>query len=194
MNRTCKMKHFCERESFNRRNAIDPLVTAFRYYIIDPIAHQGDPKWDDEDVSECVFRTDSREQAEAFIAQSAQRCELRDNAECLVCDMYDKRQADLKDGCVRPFYLVVEGTSRRYGGPEEGGWWYDWHEVLEVRRAFTLEQGLRHARELKDNYPQPKYNRFSAANRGEDDTRIVFCYGESDPRWPNENHERPRYE
>lgn len=194
MNRTCKMKHFCERESFIRRNAIDPLVKAFRYDVVDPIAHQGDDEWDDEDISECVLRTDSKAEAEAFITQGAQRCELRDNAECPVCDMYDRRQASLKEGRVRPFFLVVSSTSRHYGGPEEGGWWYDNTTVEEVRQAYTMEQGLRHGRELKDKYPQPKYNRFSCANRGEGDTRIQVCYGESDPRWPNENHERPRYE
>ncbi len=192
--RTCPMKHYCERAAFIRENAYTNSAKTYKYEVWDPMANLN-PDWDDPDTNEeKVFQSDDKSECEAFIRQGAQRCELRENGVCLVCNMYDKRQADLKAGKVRPFYLVVEGTSRHYGGPEEGGWWYDWHEVLEVRKAFTLEQGLFHARKLREQYPQPRYNRFSCANRGESDTRIVLCYGEDDPRWPTESTQRPRYE
>ncbi len=195
MNRTCHMKHFCEREIFLRRNAYEAgKGKEFKYEVWDPYASLRHD-WDSPDTTEeCVLQTDSKDEAQAFITQGAQRCELRENGICKVCDMYDKRQTDMSEGKVRPFYLVVSSTSRHYGGPEEGGWWYDRTEVVEVRKAFTLEQGLFHARKLRENYPQPKYNRFSMANRGEGDTRIHLCYGEDDPRWPTESKERPRYE
>lgn len=29
-----------------------------------------------------------------------------------------------------PRYLSVYVTTRHYGGPEEGGWWYNWHRLV----------------------------------------------------------------
>lgn len=194
--RTCPMKHYCERDSFARKNAYEVGSPAHEHkYEVWDLAANADPEWDDPDTNEnMVFSSDDKSECERFIGGRHGRLELRENGVCKVCDMYDRRQADLKCGKVRPFYLVVEGTSRLYGGPEEGGWYYDWHEILEVRKAYTLEQGLAHARTLKETYPQPRFNRFSCANRGEPDTRIVFCYGEDDPRWPTETKQAPRYE
>lgn len=194
--RTCPIKHYCERESFDRKNAYDVGSPAheYRYEVWDTQAHLN-PNWDDtEDNEEMVFESDDKSECEAFMRQGGQRCELRENGVCRVCDLYERRQAAMKQGHVLPFYIVVEGTSRHYGGPEEGGWWYDWHEVLEVHKAYTLQEGLRHAHALKDKFPPPRYDRFSCANRGEEDIRIVLCYGEDDPRWPTETKQRPRYE
>lgn len=188
--RTCNSKHYCERHAFVMNNLY--YGTEKKYQVM--LDHTNDPEWDDTDVWENVFESDFRNECEAFIQQGAQRCSLRVNGICQVCDLYDSRKRALKEGRVRPFYLVVEGISRHYGGPEEGGWWYDWREVLEVRRAFTLSEGLRQMRQLREEYPQPRYNRYSCANRGEPEPRVVLCYGEEDPRWPQESTHRPRYE
>lgn len=195
-NRTCHMKHYCERDSFNRGRSYGKGHHCYqdKYEVWDTHCAE-DPSWDDPDTTEqMVFSSDDKSECEAFITQGAQRCELRENGVCLVCDLYERRRKANAEGRVLPFYLVVEGTSRHYGGPEEGGWWYDWHEVLEVRKAFTLEEGLRQMRALREEYPQPRYNRYSCANRGQPDTRVVLCYGENDPRWPSESTHRPRYE
>ena len=32
-----------------------------------------------------------------------------------------------------PEYVSAYAVTRNYGGPEEGGWWYDWYEHLETR-------------------------------------------------------------
>lgn len=192
--RTCTKRHYCEREQFARQNAYTDSYKVFKYEVWD-LRADADPEWDDPETTENkVFSSDDKSECEVFIAGRYGRYELRENGQCKVCDMYDARQRGLKEGRVQPFYMVVEGTSRHYGGPEEGGWWYDWHEVLEVRQAFTLAGALKQMRELRDNYPQPRYNRYSCANRGEADTRIVLCYGEDDPRWPTETKQRPRYE
>lgn len=188
--RTCPMKHHCERSTWvsSYRRSFEK-----KYEVWDTQANL-DPEWDDPDTNEqMVFTSDDKSECEAFIAQGAQRCELRENGVCKVCDMYDKRKADLAAGRVQPFYIVAYGISRHYGGPEEGGWWYDWTDVHEVRRAFTLAEGLRHARDLKDKYPQPRFNRGSCANRGEDDEYFVLCYGENDPRWPVQSTQRATY-
>lgn len=194
--RTNFARHFCERTNFAKRRDYEVGKDGyqFKYEVWDNHCAE-DPEWDDPTTTSVkVFQSDDKSECEAFIRQGAQRCELEENGVCKVCDLYDQRQADMKSGRVRPYYLVVSSTSRHYGGPEEGGWWYDNTSITEVRRAFTLEEGLRQARELREKYPQPRYNRFSCANRGEGDTRIQLCYGENDPRWPQENHERPRYE
>jgi hypothetical protein len=113
---------------------------------------------------------------------------------CGVCELYDARREAAEKGTVLPFYVLAVGMSRHYGGPEEGGWWYDMPEILGVKKAYTFKQGLKLARELKEEYPQPRYNRFSCANRGEPDVHLCVLYGENDPRWPGEDFERPRYE
>jgi hypothetical protein len=189
--RTCPLKHYCYRQAFVMNNLYHGTEKKYEVHV----DHTNDELWDDpSDVMERVFESDFKNEAEAYISQHCPHGKIVENGQCRVCDLYDKRQGALKNGCVLPFYLVVEGTSRHYGGPEEGGWWYDWHTVLEVRQAFTLGGALRQARLLREKYPQPRYNRYSCANRGEEDTRIVLCYGEDDPRWPNETKQRPRYE
>lgn len=38
-------------------------------------------------------------------------------------------------------YFVSEySVDRRYGGPEEGGWWYDWWDFVTVREVFRDHQ------------------------------------------------------
>lgn len=148
------------------------------------------------DEYETVFSAESREECNAYILTSdLQKAEIVENGVCKVCDLYEKRKAAVAQGKMLPFLIVVTATSRHYGGPEEGGWWYNRTTVEEVRRAFTFEQGLRHARELKDEYPSPRYSIYSCANRGEPEYHIRCVYGEDDPRFPqDENLRKPTYE
>lgn len=110
---------------------------------------------------------------------------------CSVCDTYEQRKVATKK---HSFLVVAFGISRAYGGPEEGGWWYDITEVIEVRRAFGFKDGFAHAKELRNKHAQPEYNRYSMANHGEPDVYIRCVYSEDDPRMPKETTERPRYE
>jgi len=41
-----------------------------------------------------------------------------------------------KAGC---YYVVLYSSQRCYGGPEEGGWWYDSNELIEYK-VFTTEE------------------------------------------------------
>lgn len=34
-------------------------------------------------------------------------------------------------------WVTVYEVTRHYGGPEEGGWWYNWHDVL---RSFYVPE------------------------------------------------------
>lgn len=103
-----------------------------------------------------------------------------------------ERKFRKREGEVLPIYLAVVSTSRHYGGPEEGGWWYNWSTVEEVRRAWDWKTALKYARELKEDCPQPKFGIGSAANRGEPEFQIVVC---SDPSFYEcmETKERPYY-
>lgn len=121
-------------------------------------------------------------------------CERKHGEVCEICDAREARRAAAKAGRMLPYYIIAEGISRHYGGHEEGGWWYDRCQILEVRKAYTFRQGLAHARELREMYPQPRYGRGSCANRGEPETVLRVVYGENDPRWPEESHGRPHYD
>ncbi len=111
--------------------------------------------------------------------------------ECKTCDAYEARQQATKECRLLPFYIVAYGISKGYGGPEEGGWWYDSRRILEVRKAYSWEQGLKLARQLKDEYPTCKHGRGSVL--GGEDTYIKVCYTEDE--FPSEGpNGRPRYE
>lgn len=88
-----------------------------------------------------------------------------------------------------PFYVLCYQVVRRYGGPEEGGWWQDWTSILEVRKVWTFHGGLKAARELRARYPIGRYGRGSVLGRG--DTYVRTYYDESG--FPTETTERMAY-
>ena len=101
------------------------------------------------------------------------------------------RNQRLKKGVADPIWIVLQNVSRHYGGPEEGGWWYDWYSTIEVRKAYTWQSALKAVRELVKEYPQPRHSRFSVlGNSG--DYQISLCYCEE--HFPEETTSRPRYE
>lgn len=114
--------------------------------------------------------------------------------QCLVCDAYENRKAKLAKGEQPSFLIVCWGISRYYISPAEGGCWGDWTTILETRKAFSLSDAKKHIRELLAENPAPRYNRFSCANRGEDDIQIGCFYSETDPRCPKATTQRETYE
>ena len=100
------------------------------------------------------------------------------------------RRKEAKRGRCPAWYLVVTLTGRAYGGPEEGGWWYDETHIAEVCRVHTFREGLAAARELAAEYPRPRRDRFSVI--GGDDPTVWLCYSEA--CFPEESQGRPRYE
>lgn len=61
----------------------------------------------------------------------------------------------------KQFYIAEFGVSRHYGGPEEGGWWYDWYELVNVRIFKNKRAARRTHRRLMRKAIKPKYNRYS---------------------------------
>jgi len=90
-------------------------------------------------------------------------------------------------------FVSVYEVSRHYGGPEEGGWWYDWRQFTGQtylrRGAEKIQKTVDTLKQLLHEH-QPRYDRFSCANRGEPDLVVIIemIPGE------NESTERPRYE
>jgi len=100
------------------------------------------------------------------------------------------RRQHRKSGEVPPIYLVVEGVSRHYGGPQEGGYWYDWSTIETVRRVWGWKEARAMLRELREEYAPPRFDRFSCANRGQPDIYFLVCADPSefpqeggDSRW-----------
>lgn len=102
------------------------------------------------------------------------------------------RRQGRNDGQISPIFLVVVGTSRYCYSRAEGGCWADWDTILEVRKVWGVANGVRALHELKQDYPQPRFNRYSCANRGEEDYRIVVCASEDE--FPQETTEPATYE
>jgi hypothetical protein len=109
---------------------------------------------------------------------------------CPTCEAAWARSEALAKGRVLPFYVVCYAVDRRYGGPEEGGWYYDRLQILEVHKVYSFRGGLYAAHLLKEAHPTCRYGRGSVL--GGDDVYVRCCYDESD--LPAEFTERPRYE
>lgn len=101
---------------------------------------------------------------------------------------------------VPKFFCVAIGLEdRAYGGPEEGGWWYDTFEPLDeyahmTKIVITAEEAYRHRDELRQWIVSEKLN------EGRRPTSSVLSEGQYDVhvyrgRYPHYVPERrPHYE
>lgn len=83
----------------------------------------------------------------------------------------------VKDTAPRPLlthYVNVYRLDREYGGPEEGGWWYDMREAVRSTPVTSEEAGeaLAEIVRLTGEFPEGS-ERFSMAPRGEDFEIVV---------------------
>ncbi len=100
----------------------------------------------------------------------------------------NRRRASRNPG--DPFWVVATGISRHYGGPEEGGWWYDHTRVLSDVQVTSVREGLAVARAMREEYPTCPRGRFSAI--GGEDVYIQCHYDETEFQYDDE--EKPSYE
>jgi hypothetical protein len=92
---------------------------------------------------------------------------------------------------LQKYYVAVSHMTRHFGGPEEGGWWYDWREVVEVRRVFGIDGLVSALERLKEEYPRARYSRGSVlGNAG--DHEFMVCTTQEEI--PEDTKQRPRYE
>lgn len=93
---------------------------------------------------------------------------------------------------VPPLYAVAVRTTSHYGGPEEGGWWYDWTDILDVRRTFTFRGMLATVRALRAEHDTDQRGRGSVlGNRGD---VTVYLTRHEHLIDGLQSTERPRYE
>ena len=52
---------------------------------------------------------------------------------------------------VKPVYVSVYETSRAYGGPEEGGWWYTDNTLVESKKFYDKEEAEAFAEALRSD-------------------------------------------
>jgi hypothetical protein len=83
-------------------------------------------------------------------------------------------------------YLVCEDYGRSYGGPEEGGWWYDTSQTVGVLRVDTEKELADSFLVLWERYGQYRSRYDSLSGR-----RIIIS-----STWPEEfsPRTRPHYE
>ena len=106
-------------------------------------------------------------------------------------DLYE-RSPDAHPKPEGPFHLNEYVANRAYGGPEEGGWWYDTGRFVACHGTYATVDDAAAARDAKAN-------RLTDRRQGLHDPSSVLCTG-----WPVlyiEPHpgadfpaSRPRYE
>lgn len=62
-------------------------------------------------------------------------------------------------------FISAYNVTRQYGGPEEGGWWYDSYEWLKVSIPFRASQDYEW-RELPEDEMDPMYVEANSAQYG----------------------------
>lgn len=86
------------------------------------------------------------------------------------------------------WFVNVYSIDRVYGGPEEGGWWYDTGELVKVIVCQSEEQAQEVRQQLEAEYP---YTGKRGSVLGGDDYNMEVANDPGVAYWPEE---RPHYE
>jgi hypothetical protein len=116
-----------------------------------------------------------------------------DSGLCFTCERKNARKArvaKVQTGEMVPFYVAAIGIDRCFGGPEEGGWYYDVNSVLKVFKVWDVKHAVRMTDLLKEEFPTCPRGRHSVI--GGQDTYVKTFRTLED--LPSEDHSRPRYE
>lgn len=81
---------------------------------------------------------------------------------------------------VAPWYVGVYEVYRCYGGPEEGGWWYDAGEAIHSETAETEDEAQAILERLVEEYPKTGA-RYSVLGGEDYDVFITETYEPSFP-------------
>lgn len=89
----------------------------------------------------------------------------------------------------RSLFAGVYAVSRHYGGPEEGGWWYNWYEHLESTGPVKHCRIRPKLDALEAKYSGEKWGDISSVRGGKD----IVAFSEKYPGSQATRH-RPHYE
>jgi len=85
-------------------------------------------------------------------------------------------------------WVNVYETTRHYGGPEEGGWWYNWNSLEEAVPVGSQEEAETVKRELEEKFGEGQGDISSVLGGHE-----IAVYIESE-KGQSESTEEPRYD
>lgn len=88
-----------------------------------------------------------------------------------------------------PHYVSAYAVTRHYGGPEEGGWWYDWYHHIESSPRLRPRKLDHYRKRFEAKYDHVREGDISSVLGGTD-----ICV--SFERWPGEfaSTRTPHYE
>lgn len=89
----------------------------------------------------------------------------------------------------RRMFVNVYERDRHFGGPEEGGWWWDSFEAKSTRRCASEKQARQWQAKIEASFTEPHYGVYSVLYAG----GSFVCWVEEHPA-KNQPEERPRYE
>lgn len=108
-----------------------------------------------------------------------------------VCTLCHGSGAAPESRSVQRFCVYVVEINRLYGGPEEGGWYYNAWEVVDVREVWGWRAGMAAVRALREDWPSDPRGIYSVI--GGPEYRVGCCATTADlpDAYPAE---RPHYE
>lgn len=65
-------------------------------------------------------------------------------------------------------FATVYAITRHYGGPEEGGWWYNWYDPVDTIQVHTDEEYETACTLLMTTYSSEKYGSIYSVLGGQD--------------------------
>lgn len=86
-------------------------------------------------------------------------------------------------------YVTAYEVTRHYGGPEEGGWWYDWQTPLETVPVNNSDEREAALEQLNEAYSHVVYGDRFSVRGGADLVVLVEDHPEEFA-----SRERPFYE
>ena len=92
-----------------------------------------------------------------------------------------------------PLVVVLLALDRCYGGPEEGGWWWDRCEIVQYAVRDGWQAALATARAMRDDNPSSRFGRYSAAGGTDYAVRVVALGGFEEWAANVECIDRPSY-
>lgn len=98
----------------------------------------------------------------------------------------------------RSKFLTVYQITRHYGGPEEGGWWYNWYEPVVTGPSPKFFRGTSMRKVKKVNAYYDRMDRFwrqrNEGNIYHANGGIEFWVCEENRQFENSTKVKPHYE